>query len=47
MTRTIFKINIFLCNSALMLFWGILVVYGKGMWQVEIFLSPLYNFKEC
>ena len=40
MTRTIFKTH-FVCNSALMLFWGILVIYGKDVWQ-----SPLYNFEE-
>ena len=40
MTRTILR-HIFVCNSALMLFWGILVIYGKDVWQ-----SPLYNFEE-
>ena len=39
--------QIFACNSAFMLFWGILVIYGKGVWQVQIFLSPLYNFEVC
>ena len=39
--------QIFVCSSALMLFWGILVIYGKDVWQVQIFLSPLYYFKEC
>ena len=40
MTRTILKTH-FVCSSALMLFWGILVIYGKDVWQ-----SPLYNFEE-
>ena len=37
MTRTILG-QIFACNSALVLFWVILVIYGKGVWQVQIFL---------
>ena len=43
MTRTNFK-----TNSCVQLgSYAILVIYGKGVWKVQIFLSPLYNFKEC
>ena len=42
MTRTIFKTNFYVkLGSYCMLFWGILVIYGKDVWQ-----SPLYNFEE-
>ena len=40
MTRTILR-QVFVYNSAHMLYWGISVIYGKDVWQ-----SPLYNFEE-
>ena len=41
MTRTIFKINFCVPLGSYAIFEGILVIYGKDVWQ-----SPLYNFEE-
>ena len=46
MTRTIFK-TIFVCNSTLMLFWDILVIYGKDVLLAISFYLPFITLKSA